>query len=460
MPANFHVRTAIASSADQVEKPSISSTDTNLTAIAPHLFALMLRNITSDGYVIDAPDTGRPSKPGCVIAAPSYPRDTPNVDQNYVYNWVRDAAITTFEIAAANVPDNGQILIDYVNFARLCQQNGQPTLAHACYTIDGQPRPWTEQSDGPALQTLAILAAYNQLDNPTKALANQVISTNVTFLLNEYKNPTVNLWEERSGLSFFARSTQLRCFRAIAANMFGYPVPAGITDAINWLQDALSRHWNGSYYVTLLAPPSPGNANNSAAAPDVGYDPNIDIICAAIYGAIPINDTKLLATAARLRSQWADAGSLSLYRINIDDEARGFGPLLGRYPGDLYDGDVAHPVRGGHPWALCSCNLAELYYRLATTINGGGGIPLDDLSRPFFAQIGVNNATSPADASAALQVAGDRILRGVVFHSDHLELSEQFDGNTGYEKSITNLTWSYAAFLSAVRARTGQTVQG
>ena len=460
MPAMFHVRTAIASSADQVEKPSISSTETDLTTIAQHMFALMLRNITSDGYVVDAPDTGRPSKPGCVIAAPSYPRDTPNVDQNYVYNWVRDAAITAFEIAAAKIPDNGETLIDYVNFARLCQQNAQPTLAHACYTIDGQSRSWTEQSDGPALQTLATLAAYSQLDVPAKALANQVIATNLGYLLNEYRNPTVNLWEERSGLSFFARSAQLRCFRAIAANTFGIPVPAGTTDAANWLQDALSQHWNGSYYVTLLAPPSPGNANNSAVAADVGYDPNIDIICAAIYGAIPVTDTKLLATAGRLRGQWSDAGSASLYQINIDDQARGFGPLLGRYPGDLYDGDVAHPVRGGHPWALCSCNLAELYYRLGNAISSSGAVPLDDLSRPFFAQVGVSNTTSRADAVTALRAAGDRILRGVVFHSDHLELSEQFDGTSGYEKSVTNLTWSYAAFLSAVRARSGQAVQG
>jgi hypothetical protein len=45
------------------------------------------------------------------------------------------------------------------------------------------------------------------------------------------------------------------------------------------------------------------------------------------------------------------------------------------------------------------------------------------------------------------------MLEAVIFHSDHLELSEQFDGTTGFEKSVRNLTWSYAAFLSAVRAR-------
>jgi glucoamylase len=38
-------------------------------------------------------------------------------------------------------------------------------------------------------------------------------------------------------------------------------------------------------------------------------------------------------------------------------------------------------------------------------------------------------------------------------------LSEQFDGVTGYEKSVKNLTWSYAAFLSAVRARSYQNPQ-
>ena len=45
------------------------------------------------------------------------------------------------------------------------------------------------------------------------------------------------------------------------------------------------------------------------------------------------------------------------------------------------------------------------------------------------------------------------MLQAVVFHSDHFELSEQFDAVTGFEKSVSNLSWSYAAFLSAVRAR-------
>jgi glucoamylase len=49
------------------------------------------------------------------------------------------------------------------------------------------------------------------------------------------------------------------------------------------------------------------------------------------------------------------------------------------------------------------------------------------------------------------------MLQALIFHSDSLELSEQFDATTGYEKSVSNLSWSYAAFLSAIRARAAGT---
>ena len=65
-----------------------------------------------------------------------------------------------------------------------------------------------------------------------------------------------------------------------------------------------------------------------------------------------------------------------------------------------------------------------------------------------------------AQAVTALQKYGDMMLSAIIFHSDHLELSEQFDATSGYEKSVSDLTWSYAAFLSAVRAKAGSAVLG
>ena len=160
----------------------------------------------------------------------------------------------------------------------------------------------------------------------------------------------------------------------------------------------------------------------------------------------------LLATAALLRNQWNLASSKDYYPINGADQRRGIGPMLGRYPGDLYDGDTDALV-GDHPWAVSTANFAELYYRLAGSVTATGTVPLDSLSAGFFGQIGVGASTAPAAAAAALQGAGDQMLQAVVFHSDHLELSEQFDATTGYEKSVSNLSWSYASFLSAVRAK-------
>jgi glucoamylase len=102
---------------------------------------------------------------------------------------------------------------------------------------------------------------------------------------------------------------------------------------------------------------------------------------------------------------------------------------------------------------VSTANFAELYYRLARQVATAGTVPLDDLSASFFSQIGVDASTTPTAAATALQAAGDQMLQAVVFHSDHLELSEQFDATTGYEKSVSNLSWSYASFLSAIRAR-------
>ena len=86
-------------------------------------------------------------------------------------------------------------------------------------------------------------------------------------------------------------------------------------------------------------------------------------------------------------------------------------------------------------------------------VTTAGTVPLDNLSASFFSQIGVDASTTPTAAAAALQGAGDQMLQAVVFHSDQLELSEQFDATSGYEKSVSNLSWSYASFLSAVRAK-------
>jgi glucoamylase len=434
----------------------------DLPTLVPMMFTLMFRNIASDGFVFSDPqspgDVSRDSKAGCIIAAPSFPADTPGIDEDYVFNWVRDGAITAMEVAKGKLPTRPggtvQTLNDYVQFADLCHSNAQPTKGHACYNIAGDARPWTEQNDGPALQSVTVLAAYEQLDLGTQKRAVDLVNANVAYLLGVYRDPTTNLWEEHTGYGFFARSAQLRCFEEVkASTIAGIDKPAGLKPAIDWLRQALAGHWDGGTYVSMMADPGAG-AEPSPQNPVVsGYDPNIDIVQAAVYGAVPVTDTRLLATAAQLRSQWEEGG-IAFYPINKSDKEKfGVGPMFGRYPGDVYDGDTSHPVLGGHPWALSTCNVAELHYKLAAAIRSSRKVPVDDLSGPFFAQSGIDASTDPAAAATALVATGDAMVRAVVYHSDNLELSEQFDGTYGYERSVHNLTWSYAAYLSAMRAR-------
>lgn len=443
-------------------QPSAERSD--LPAIAQHLFALMLRNVSSEGYVFgDHTVPDRFSAPGCIIASPSYQGDLQAVNQDYVFNWTRDAAIAATELAAAKMPtapgNGSRALAEYVTFADTCQNSGASNVGRACYTIEGAPREWTDQSDGPALQTSAILQAFPQLDPQAQDLARTVIDANVDYVLNVYQDQTWNLWEERYGYSFFARSAQLRCLRRIADNTYGISTPAAIPSAVTWLEEALQDHWHDGYYVTVLSPP-PGQGGTPDTSSPPGYDPNIDIVMASVYGAVPCTDTRLLATAAQLRWQWADSQSPRFYPINGADSVRGLGPLLGRYPDDSYDGDTRDHVLGGHPWALCTCNFAELYYNLAGEVAASRAVPIDPFSSTFFDQIGIDAGTPWRNAVARLRGAGDKMLFAVIYHSDHLELSEQFDATDGYEKSVRNLTWSYASFLSAVRAKTGRGVRG
>jgi glucoamylase len=426
-------------------QPAVAQAD--LATVARYMFWLMFRNVASDGLVFEDPvNQGIVSAPGCVLASPSWENSATHVTQDYVYHWTRDAAIVALELAwaysAGTLPDN-QPLIDYVTFSRTCQQS-PGDFDRACFYINGTRRPWTNQSDGPALQTLALLAMYRQLDAPAQAVAAQLIEANLGYLENAYAGQTHNLWEEEYGYSFFARSAQLRCFQAVAANTIGIAVPGWLPEALTALTSALDSHWNGEVYQSMLPVPSDYRAP---------YDPNIDIVQAAIYGAESVTDPRLLATAAQIRAQWADPASKYFYPVNGADAERGLGPLLGRYPGDVYDGDTDDQA-GDHPWALCTANFAELYYRVAAKISSSRTVAADSLSATFFAQVGVTAETDPLTAAAALRSAGDAMLQAIVYHSDHLELSEQFDAVTGFEKSVANLSWSYAAFLSAVRART------
>jgi glucoamylase len=429
---------------------SISVDQVDFDAVAQLMYWLMLRNMSGDGIsYVDPDDASVLSLPGCIVASPSYPRDgVSSTTQNYVYNWTRDSAIAATEIALTGPSAGDTDLVDrlrnYVSFAEICQANSPNDLAHATYTLNGLS--WSgrgDQNDGPAFQALALFFALPLLPPDAQAVARRVAQANVEFIVERYQDPSTNEWEEISGQSFLTRAVQLRCLRALQADPLGLTLPANLDKVVADLTDQLATHWDeaNGYYRSVLDPnPERG-----------GYDPNADIVMASVYGAVSCTDPKLLATAAKIRAQCA------AFPVNQADSPN-LGPLIGRYPGDTYDGDnqdPGHPHADtpAHPWALCSANFAEFYYVLAAALVQDGELPTDPLAAPFFADLQIDPGSDAPTAAGGLCLAGDRILKSLVRHSDHLALSEQFDASTGYEKSVRDLSWSYAAFLSAVRAR-------
>src|SRR3954453_7055331 len=148
------------------ERVQAALLQTDLAAVAPYMLQLMLRNVATSGFTFVAPpnpkdDPGSPprvSKPGCILASPSYPANLSSVDQYYVYHWVRDAAVAAIEMAhnpvALDRDGVSQQLCDYVAFSKTCQDDAirNDHFFRAAFRMDGTVRDWSDQKDGPALQ--------------------------------------------------------------------------------------------------------------------------------------------------------------------------------------------------------------------------------------------------------------------------------------------------------------------
>jgi len=146
-----------------------------------------------------------------------------------------------------------------------------------------------------------------------------------------------------------------------------------------------------------------------------------------------------------------------------DERLEGVG--IGRYPEDVYDG---YATSTGHPWFLCTSSAAEVLYRTASHLSDSGSLTTTPLNIDFYSalvsatsspRLSVNTTYTTNDEAfklvvERLQHMGDEFLGVVQKHVDaEGSMSEQFDKDTGFLRGAKDLTWSYGAFLQAVRAR-------
>ena len=124
---------------------------------------------------------------------------------------------------------------------------------------------------------------------------------------------------------------------------------------------------------------------------------------------------------------------------------------------------------GGNPWFLATAAFAEHAYRTRDLIASAASVAVTDRNRPFL-MAALNAMGSPASVTngetiaasdprfgaitGGLTVIGDGYLRRIRRHAaDDGTLSEQFKGANGFMTGAVDLTWSYAAVLTAIARR-------
>ena len=398
---------------------------------------------------------------GVVVASPS--RNNPN----YYFHWVRDAALVMQQVISFK---NSQSRL--LNFAQFSWTNqlseAQGGLGEPKFYVDGRVynEPWGRpQNDGPALRAITLISFANKLLDENKqrvvekylynkALpAQSVIKGDLEYISHEWQNPCVDLWEERWGNHFYTEMVQRK------ALVEGAKLARRLNDegAARWyekqaqaLQEELSKF--KSEEKGIIIPTRNGNDSRASQL-------DTSIILAVLHGHtddgfFAKQDEWVLSTADKLEKAFEVA-----YRIN---DGKFPGMAIGRYPEDVY--------YGGNPWYLTTIAFAEFYFRLATAFSQDDKILITKLNSNFFNSLfRYENIRGPYLSAGAILIRkdprydeilnllkwkGDNYLRRVRMHTPaNGSFSEQFSRLDGHQVSAYDLTWSFASFLSTIKAR-------
>ncbi len=415
--------------------------------------------------------------PGVVVASPS--KDNPN----YYFHWIRDASLTMDQVVflyansreAKRATYQGMIE-DFVALTLRQQKNpGKEGLGEPRYLIDGSADtlPWGRpQYDGPALRALTLIHFINffpktglsHKDKQLKADTISAIQTDLDYVTQKWNTPCFDLWEELRGLHFYTQSVQYSAMMngAVFFRAQGDPGFARLLQQTALqVKSELEKYWDekkGYLGASRNLEQAPGSTYKSA---------NLDtaVVLSALHSSDPygkiglsflaLDDDRLMATVAAL-----EAAFLAEYKINASAKV----PAIGRFTDDVYF--------YGNPWYMTTAGFAELYFRLTLALINSRSLKVTAINSGFLNSVllaSLNSGPLPA-LTVGTEIAvqsdlGQRILSGLTQKGDGYlstlqkyvgsqgEMSEQFDREAGVPVSAPDLTWSYASFLSAARAR-------
>ena len=424
---------------------------------------------------------------GAVVASPS------QSNPNYFAYWIRDAALTmdTVVSLAERDPQAGydRRLREYVDFSRRNQltpnRSGSPGdtgLGEPKFNADGTAfngdwgRP---QNDGPALRAITLIHYARNLMKigqgdyvrarlyDSRIPTESVIKADLEFVSHHWRDRSFDLWEEVRGNHFYTRAVQRRALRegAALARELGDP---GAADWYGVQADSISveleHHWSPARGYMLETLDGEGHLEKTSGL-DVG------VILGALHGELRDSsfgptDDRILITAERLRLACAQ-----VFHVNaehVDSQGEQMATAIGRYPEDRYSGnDSPGP---GNPWVLATLAYAELYERAANDWQRAQEILITERNADLLARVlspgrrvlQPGEKLRPADPRFwdllnGLRRTSETYLRRVRQHANpDGSLSEQIQRDSGFMHGARDLTWSYAAFLTATFARHGR----
>ncbi|KDQ16681.1 carbohydrate-binding module family 20 protein [Botryobasidium botryosum FD-172 SS1] len=439
-----------------------SSVDSFISTESPIAKAGILANIGPSGAKCQG------AKSGVVIAGPSTGNPV-----DYAFTWTRDSALVYKVLIDQYIQGRDNSLLtgitNWVASGLRLQQVSNPSGTVSSGGL-GEPKfnrdetPFTggwgrPQRDGPALRAITTTAFANYLSKQgnTSYVTNTLwpfIRLDLDYVRDSWNLTGFDLWEEVNASSFFTTAVQHRALRegaklaaaqGDAARSTAYTTQAG--NVLCFLQS----YWSSSQkYIISNINGGGGRSGldaNSILTSIHTFDPAAGCEAATFQ---PCSDVALANHFAVVNSFRG-----SLYPINSGIPA-GSAVAIGRYKEDSYF--------GGNPWYLTTLATAEQLYDALYQWKKIGSITVTATSLQFFQQfspsVAVGTYASTSSTYTTLTGAIKTYADGFVaivqkYIGAGGALAEQFTRANGTPASAPDLTWSYAAALTAFDARAG-----
>ncbi|KAF1349149.1 extracellular glucoamylase protein [Delphinella strobiligena] len=437
--------------AGRVELRATGSLTSWLATESSYALQGVLNNIGANGADASGADAG------IVVASPS------TSDPDYFYTWTRDSALTfkcLIDQFLAGDSSLETLIQEYISSQAYLQTVSNPS-GDLCTSGLGEPKfnvdetaftgSWGRpQRDGPALRTTALVAYARYLisEGETSTVSSiiwPIVQNDLNYITQYWNQSTYDLWEEIESSSFFTTAVQYRAL--IEGNTLATEVGSSCTSCVTeapLVLCFLQSYWTGSYALANTGGGRSGKDANSILTSIHMFDPAATCDATTFQ---PCSD-KALANHKVVTDSFR-----SIYTIN-SGIAEGSGIAVGRYPEDTY--------YNGNPWYLNTFAAAEQLYDAIYQWNAVGSITITSTSLAFFQDVyssaavgtyATSTTTFTSIISAVMTYADSYMAIAEEYTPQSGALSEQYSKSDGTPLSASDLTWSYAAFLTAYNAR-------